>query len=166
MRYILAIFLCALCACGRSSDASSPLLRAFDDFSCPRLPEDSGYSMQAQLGPDYTICTLTPIQAGLLPAEIRVGGHWSLPDDSRFVGFSATPIGKVAWFYGVRDSSVHEHFAFLPTGLGRPSEVLLVMYGGSLQEATQQRELVLAAVVRASMRPNNSFKPTPLRGAA
>ena len=166
MRHILAILLLALCACSRSGDATFPVLRAFDDFSCPRLPVDSGYSVQARLGPDYTICTLTPLQSGLLPAEIRVGGHWSLPNDSRFAGFSETPVGKVAWFYGVRDNSVHERLAFLPTGLTQPSDVLLVIYGGELQEATRQRELVLAAVVRASMRPNNSFKPTPLRGAA
>ena len=160
MRYILAIFLFSLCACGASSSAP-PLLQAFDDFSCPRLPEDSGYSVQAQLGPDYTICSLTPLQAGLLRAEIRVGGHWSLPDDSRFAGFSTTPIGQVAWFYGVRENSVHERLAFLPTGLARPSDVLLVIYGGSLQEATRQRELVLATVVRASMRPNNSVRSFP-----
>jgi len=89
-----------------------------------------------------------------------------LPDNSRFAGFSKTPIGHVAWFYGVRDNSAHERMAFLPTGLAKPSDVLLVIYGGSLQEATRQRELLLAAVVRASMRPNNSFKPNPLRGSA
>ena len=166
MRYIFAILLFALSACGRSNDPEIARLQAFDGFSCPRLSEDSGYSVQARLGPDYTICTLTPLQAGFLPAEIRVGGHWSLPDDSRFAGFSATPIGQVAWFYGVGDDSVHERLTFLPTGLARPSEVLLVIYGGGLQEATRQRELVLTAVVRASMRPNNSFKPKPLRGSA
>ena len=164
MRYIFAILLLALCACSRPDDAA--LLPAFNGYSCPRLPSDSGYSVRGRIGPDYTICTLTPLRPGLLPAEIRVGGHWSLPDDSDFAGFSKTPIGQVAWFYGVRDNSVRERMAFLPTGLDRPSDVLLIIYGGSLYEATRQREVLLAAVVRASMRPNNSFKPKPLRGSA
>jgi hypothetical protein len=166
MRHIFAILFLVLCACSRTENATPPLLPAFDGYSCPNLPRDSGYSVQAQLGPDYTICTLTPLRSGLLPAEILVGGHWSLPDNTRFAGFSKTPIGHVAWFYGVRDNSVRERMAFLPTGLDRPSDVLLVIYGGSLQEATLQREPLLAAIVRASMRPNNSFKPKPLRGSA
>ena len=166
MRYIFAILLLALCSCSRPDDAAPPLLPAFAGYSCPRLPSDSGYSVQRRLGPDYTICTLTPLRPGLLPAEIRVGGHWSLPDDSAFAGFSKTQIGHVAWFYGVRDNSAHERMAFLPTGLDRPENVLLVIYGGSLHEATRQREALLAAVVSASMRPNNSFKPKPLRGSA
>jgi len=166
MRYILAIVLLVLCACTRPEGAALPLLPAFDGHSCPYLPRDSGYSVQGRIGPDYTICTLTPLRPGLLPAEIRVGGIWSLPEQSRFAGFSKTPIGHVAWFYGVRDNSVHERVAFLPTGLNHPSDVQLVIYGGSLHDATLQREPLLAAVVRASMRPNNSFKPKPLRGSA
>jgi hypothetical protein len=122
--------------------------------------------VQGRLGPDYTICTLTPLRPGLLSAEIRVGGIWSLPDHSSFAGFSRTPIGHVAWFYGVRDNSVPERVAFLPTGLTHPSDVQLVIYGGTLHDAKLQRERLLAAVVRASMRPNNSFKPKPLRGSA
>jgi hypothetical protein len=166
MRYIFAILLLALCACRRTDDSALPLLPAFDGYSCPRLPSDSGYSVQGRVGPDYTICALTPLRPGLLPAEIRVGGHWSLPDNSDFAGFSKTPIGHIAWFYGVRDRSVHERMAFLPTGLDHPSHVLLIIYGGSVYEATRQREAILAAVVSASMRPNNSFKPKPLRGSA
>ncbi|MEQ4576011.1 MAG: hypothetical protein ABN502_13905 [Gammaproteobacteria bacterium] len=141
------------------------LLPAFKGSSCPKLPIDSGYSVQGQIGPDYTICTLTPLKPGLLPAEIFVGGIWGLPDDSRFTGFSKTPVGHVAWFYGVRDGS-QERMAFLPTGLDYPDSVLLVIHGGSLHETTQQRELLLSAVVRASMRPNNSFKPNGLRPSA
>ena len=164
MRHIFAILLLALGACSHSE--RTPLLPAFEGYSCPNLLSDSGYSVQGQLGPDYTICTLTPLRPGLLRAEILVGGHWSLPDSSRFAGFSKTSIGHVAWFYGLRDNSVRERMAFLPTGLDHPSSVLLVIYDGSPQEVARQREPLLAAVVRASMRPNNSFKPKPLRGSA
>jgi hypothetical protein len=166
MRHIIVILLIALCSCSHRNNSTLALLPAFDGYSCPMLPGNSGYAVQARLGPDYTICTLTPLKPGLLPAEILVGGIWGLPDNSRFAGFSKTPIGHIAWFYGLRDGSVHERMAFLPTGLARPDSVLLVIYGGDLHEVTRQRESLLAAVVRASMRPNNSFKPKPLRGSA
>ncbi len=164
MRYIFAIMLLALGACSHSEEV--PLLPTFEDYSCPNLPSDSGYSVQGQLGTDYTVCTMTPLRPGLLRAEVLVDGHWSLPDNSRFAGFSKTSIGHVAWFYGLRDNSVREHMAFLPTGLDHPSSVLLVIYGGSPQEVAHQREPLLAAVVRASVRPNNSLKPNSLREPA
>ena len=166
MRYIFVILLAALSACSRTEEDTAPLLPAFEGYSCPKLPSDTGYSVQATLGRDYTICTLSPLRPGLLRAEILVGGHWSLPNNTRFAGFSKTPIGNVAWFYGVEDNSVPKRVAFLHTGVDRPSDVHLVIYGGSLREVAVQREQLLAAVVRASMRPNNSFKPKPLRGSA
>ena len=155
-----AIVVLTLSACGGRDAPHRAVLVSFDDYSCPKLSPDTGYTVEASLGPDYTICTLIPQKPGLLSAEIFVGGHWELPDKSRFAGFSDTAAGAVPWFYGVTTDSAYERIAYIPTGLNQQPEVRLVIYGGNLHEVSVQREALLAAVISAGMRPNNSFKPT------
>jgi hypothetical protein len=166
MRAIFAACLLYLSACTQQPAAPKrPALLAFEQFGCPILSESAGYTVRGIRGPDYTICKLTPREPGLLPAELRIGGNWSLSEGA-FAGYSSSAAGDVAWFYGTGAAGGSERIAFIPTGLRRPAVVQLVIRGGRSHEVARQRDALLAVVVRASMRPNNSSKPTPLRGAA
>src|SRR5688572_24250042 len=168
MYRFFALLILGLGACAPTAPPAEPKLVAFNDFWCPKSVDIAGYVVKAHLGPDYTICELEPTKEGLLAAELRVGGHWALPGRSEFAGFTSTDIGPIAWVHGVWEDSTPVMLGFVPTGIRYHTmsiEVLLVIKGGSLEDAMEQRDILLRAVIRAAMRPNNSFKPTPY-GAA
>ena len=164
--WLLAAILAASCA--PATQDAGPRLIALEGGSCPRTLIGVRYRVEAILGPDYTICALHPLEPGLPRAELRVGGIWAFQGETPFAGFTPTVAGPIAWFAAPsREPGIPgELSAFIPTQLGRPEFAELIVYLPLRQSRDAVRDQLLRAIVEASMRPNNSSKPTPLRGAA
>ena len=162
---LLAVAL--LCSCAPTGHTDQHALIAFSGGACP-LSIGEQYQIHGTLGPDYTICALEPVVGAAPRAEIRVGGVWGVRDRTLFAGFSNSSVGRIAWYLSppAEPGGAEELWAYIPSGLSHPDAVQLLIYQAGPNHADASRDRLLEAIIKASMRPNNSSKPTPLRGAA
>ena len=156
-----------MCGCEAVGPAAQMPLVAFANGACPSIVS-AQYQVHGALGPDYTICALEPVTSSAPRAQIRVGGTWGVRDRTRFAGFSDSAVGQIAWFLSppAEPGGAEELWAYIPSGLQHPDAVQLVIYQALPKHVDPSRDRLLGEVIKASMRPNNSSKPTLLRGAA
>ena len=150
---IFITLLFALSACSRSG---YEVTVAEDPLACPSVPSSAGYSVSMANGIDYLDCTMSPLQAGLLPAKLYVGNHPYAQKDLQFFGFTPSPIGSLAWFSSTTGTERHL-LTYIPTGRDFP-DVLMLSVDAPNAPSLEQLGTVADVVVNHS--PNISIQRT------
>jgi len=137
-------------------------------YTCPALPKDSGYTVATQRGPDFLICILRPAKPSVPPAELYIGNFPEPDPGLEFLSFTASSAGPLAWFSAPRSSPSQPSrlVTYISTGQPFPTVLKLTVFTSGGRYRLAQPGRIAEQVIRASMRPNKSFKPNPLRGSA
>src|SRR5690242_10294512 len=100
-RIAVIVMLFALSACSRGETTAKRAVASSVPLACPHLQSSLGYSVRISNGPDFLVCTLAPLHAGVLPARLYVGNYPIPQHELQFFGFTPSPVGTLAWFSSV-----------------------------------------------------------------
>ena len=98
----------------------------------------SGYTVNAQRGPDFVLCAVHPSKSGELPASLYIGNFPPNVNGLRFAAFTPSSRGQLAWFAAGSGAPRTWH-TYISTGNPRSAVMVISI------EARDQRDFLARA---------------------